>query len=239
MCLLIALLTFSRRRGNRLLGKMAAFPMIFNINEIMVFGLPIIYNPIMLVPFFCVPVVCFLTSWGAMSLGLVPLVTSSVEWTMPVILGGYLATGSVMGSLLQVFNLALGVMIYRPFVKKYDEERLENARRDYDHLVEIFKRSEQNREPITLTELSGHDGAFAKALAADINYAIAHDTLELYYQPQFNLAGECFGAEALLRFRVPAAGCRCIPTAGHSARAGKRPLRGYGGGNFQPCSQGC
>ncbi len=206
MCLLIALLIFGKRRSNRGLAKMAAFPMIFNINEIMVFGLPIIYNPVMLIPFLAVPVVCYLTAYLASAVGLVPLIATSVEWTMPVILGGYLGTGAVMGALLQIFNLALGVFIYRPFVKKYDLERQESAKDDYEHLLAICRESEQSREPVLLTHLSGHDGAFAKSLAADLVYAAEHDKLNLYYQPQYNARGECIGAEALLRFELPGLG---------------------------------
>ncbi len=206
MCLLIALLIFGKRRSNRGLAKMAAFPMIFNINEIMVFGLPIIYNPVMLIPFLLVPVVCFLTSYFAMSMGWVPMVATQVEWTMPVLFGGYLGTGSVAGSLLQLFNLGLGVLIYWPFVKRYDQERLESAKEEYEHLVTMCKDAEQSREPITLTHLSGPDGAFAKALAADLAHAVDHDGLKLHYQPQYNAAGQCVGAEALLRFELPGIG---------------------------------
>ncbi len=203
ICLLIAILLFSKRRSNRNLAKMASFPMIFNINEIMVFGLPIIYNPAMVIPFLTVPILCFLTAYGAMAIGLVPVVTSALEWTTPVILGGYIATGSVMGSLLQMFNIVLGVLIYRPFVKKYDEERLQTFREDYARLVDIQKRREQNREDFALIDLPGTDGAFAKSFAAEICQAIEENRFELYYQPQYALDGSCYGAEALLRLSLP------------------------------------
>ncbi len=203
ICLLLALLIFSKRKTNRSLAKMAAFPMIFNINEIMVFGLPIIYNPIMLIPFLCVPIVCFLTSYVAMATGIVPMVTSAIEWTTPVILGGYMATGSVMGSVLQIVNIALGVLIYFPFVRHYDNERLENFKEDYERLVEIQKQKEKNREDFSLIELHGSNGAFAKSLAAEIGYQIESGDFNIYYQPQYRLDGELYGAEALLRFELP------------------------------------
>ncbi len=202
ICLLLALLIFSKRKSNSNLAKMAAFPMLFNINEIMVFGLPIIYNPIMLIPFLSVPLVCFMTSFLAMKTGLVPLVTSPVEWTTPVILGGYMATGSVMGSLLQLLNIALGILIYRPFVKKFDEEKMENFKEDYERLVDILQKRELSREDFALTELGGADGEFAKSLAAEIEYALEKNKIEVYYQPQYNFDGDCFGAEALLRYQL-------------------------------------
>ncbi|MBO4733434.1 MAG: PTS sugar transporter subunit IIC, partial [Clostridia bacterium] len=94
ICLLIAILIISRNRARRGLGYAAAFPMIFNINELMVFGLPIIFNPVMLIPFLLVPLVCYSVAYMAISIGLVPVITGAVEWTTPIILGGYHATGS-------------------------------------------------------------------------------------------------------------------------------------------------
>ncbi len=69
ICLLIAILLFSNNRARRGLGLAAAFPMIFNINELMVFGLPIIFNPIMLIPFIAVPLVCYSIAYTAIASG--------------------------------------------------------------------------------------------------------------------------------------------------------------------------
>ncbi|MBQ9485684.1 MAG: PTS sugar transporter subunit IIC [Clostridia bacterium] len=79
ICLLIAILIFSKNRAHRGLGYMASFSMAFNINELMVFGLPIIFNPIMLIPFLTVPLVCYSVSYLAIATGIVPMVTSEEE----------------------------------------------------------------------------------------------------------------------------------------------------------------
>lgn len=76
ICLLIAIIAFSRNRAKRELGYTAAFPMIFNINELMVFGLPIILNPIMLVPFMAVPLISYSVAYLAITLGWVPMITA-------------------------------------------------------------------------------------------------------------------------------------------------------------------
>ena len=102
ICLLIALLAFSRNRAQRRLGLTAAFPMIFNINELMVFGLPIVFNPIMLIPFLTVPLACYSVSYLAVYSGLVPRIAESVDWTTPILLGGFKACG-IRGLLLQLF----------------------------------------------------------------------------------------------------------------------------------------
>ncbi|MDD2956654.1 MAG: EAL domain-containing protein [Oscillospiraceae bacterium] len=206
MCLLLALLLFSRRHSSRRLAGMTALPMLFNINEIMIFGLPVIYNPTLLIPFLCTPLICFATTYAAMALGIVPLVTASVEWTTPVLIGGYLATGSPAGALLQLFNLVLGVMLYRPFVLRYDRERKETAVEDYNALVDRMKESESSRAPVKLMQLPGAQGVFAKALAFDLERAMQGKELSLYYQPQYRLDGSCLGAEALLRWNHPLLG---------------------------------
>lgn len=92
ICLLITILAFSRNRAAKNLGLFAAFPMLFNINEMMVFGLPVIFNPVMFIPFITVPLVCYTISYLAVLTGLVPVITAEAAWTTPVLLGGYYAT---------------------------------------------------------------------------------------------------------------------------------------------------
>ncbi len=200
ICLLAALLLFSRRSNTRQLAKMSVLPMIFNINEIMVFGLPIIYNATFLIPFIATPIVCFLTTYISMKLGLVPLVTQEVQWTTPIFFSGYIATGSAAGSILQLFNLCLGVAVYAPFVKRYDREKQNAAERDYRELVNKLQESERTRIPVSLTDVTCPCGWMGKALAADLQLAMERKELQLHYQPQYHADGSCIGAEALLRW---------------------------------------
>lgn len=202
ICLLIAILIFSKNRARKGLGATAAFPMIFNINELMVFGLPIIFNPIMLIPFMATPLVCYCTAYLAIATGMVPAITGSVEWTTPIILGGYQATGSAAGSILQVINLAIGVLIYLPFVKLLDKKTAENLRRSHDEFMVYFHQHEPLMNNISLTEKSDIYGDFAKDLAAVIEHNYAK-FVNVYYQPQYNYEGKCFGCEALLRYEHP------------------------------------
>ncbi len=203
LCILIAILLFSRQRTTRSLSKMAAVPMLFNINELMVFGLPIVFNPILLIPFLLTPVVLTLISAGAIGLGLVPMPVQTVDWTTPILIGGYLATGSVAGVLLQLFNLAVGVCIYVPFVRVLDREKTRRSQTHMQELKAVLAESEQSNTPVTLTALHGACGMIAKMLAADLKHAVAHEELELYYQPQCDAAHHWVGAEALLRWNHP------------------------------------
>ena len=200
ICLLAAILIFSKNRARRGLGITATAPMVFNINELMVFGLPIIFNPIMLIPFLLVPLVNYTVSYLAIYSGIVPVVANQVQWTTPVLLGGYQATGSVMGLLLQLFNIVLGVAIYLPFVKILDRESEKIIKNNYKEFNEYYINNERTLQTVRLSEMNSIYGSFAKELTADIKHDL-YRNLQMYYQPQYNYQGKCIGVEALLRWK--------------------------------------
>lgn len=199
ICLLIAILIFSRNRAHRGLGYTASFSMVFNINELMVFGLPIIFNPVMLIPFLAVPLVCYSVSYLAIATGIVPMITSEVVWTTPIILGGYTATGSFAGAALQAVNVILGVLIYLPFVKLMDRQAETSIKDNYTDFMNYFRQNETSLANEKLTMLDNVYGDFAKALCVDIKHGVKDKTV-LAYQPQYDYEGKCVGVEALLRY---------------------------------------
>ncbi len=198
--LVIAILLFSKRRANKKLAGYAAVPMLFNVNEILVFGMPIVFNPIMVIPYILTPVVLILVSTAAIQCGLVPVPYQSVTWITPAIFSGYIATGSISGSVLQIVNIIIGVLIYRPFVKMYDTEMGRDAKKRMDRLINTMNRNESEDKPIDLLSLKGSSGEVAKAIAEDMQYRLEKELPRLYYQPQFDNRGNCIGAEALLRW---------------------------------------
>ena len=202
ICLLIAILAFSKNKARRGLGYTASFPMLFNINELMVFGLPIIFNPIMLIPFLVVPLVCYSISYFAISVGLVPMITSSVEWTTPILLGGYSATGSIAGSILQLVLVVIGVSIYLPFVIIMDKQTEASAKRDYEEFMKFFKENESDFVNKKITEIGNVYGEFAKGLCVEIQHGL-NRYVQMAYQPQYHYDGKCYGVESLLRFNHP------------------------------------
>lgn len=211
LSLLIAIYIFSKRRGNKRLAKAATIPLLFNINEIIVFGLPIIFNPVMLIPFLATPCVMYFISYLAMWIGVVPKTVNEIEWTTPVLLSGYLATNSIRGSLLQAFNLVIGVLIYMPFIKIFDRMRERNAGEVVQELVIKLQEAEKQNHEITLFGLGGEKGAEAKALTADLREALEKGQIKMFYQPQFNQEKECIGAEALMRWKHPIFGMMYPP----------------------------
>lgn len=204
--LLIASFLFSKRTGTKHLAKLAAFPMIFNVNELMAFGFPIIMNPLMLTPVIITPAVCYTISYLAITLKLVPMPTEIVSWTTPVIMSGCIATGSLRGAILQIVNICIGVMIYRPFVVISDKNKTEHLNKLMQKVNDILHNAHKKQVPIQLTNISGEIGSLCRELAEDLRHAINAETLDIYYQPQFNNNNECNGAEALLRWEHPLVG---------------------------------
>ena len=134
MGLVIAILLFSKKDSWRAVAKLGAPAMFFNIQEPIAFGLPIVLNPLLLVPYVLVPIVNTIIGYAAITIGLVPVFKYVVPWTMPLFFGGTIGTGSVMGGLLQVVWLIVDVAIYAPFViagnkvkDEYDEEEEASA----------------------------------------------------------------------------------------------------------------
>ena len=126
LCIIIAVLIIARSRYMRSIAKMGGVFALFNMNEIVLFGFPVILNPILLIPFLLTPLTITLVSWSAMSLGLVARVVTEVHWAMPPLISGYLATGGhLSGSILQVINIAAGILIYLPFIRLMDRRAVQ------------------------------------------------------------------------------------------------------------------
>jgi PTS system cellobiose-specific IIC component len=117
ICLLIAMLLISKREENKVKARLGIGPAAFNINEPVLFGIPLVLNPIYAIPFICTPLILTAVSYGAMYIGLVPKTIALVHWTMPPLFSGFLATGSIRGVILQLVNIAIGILMYLPFVR--------------------------------------------------------------------------------------------------------------------------
>lgn len=116
--LLIAVFIVGRKnKPYKVITNLSLAPGIFNINEPVMFGLPIVLNPIMFIPFILTPMVLVTTAYIATALGLVPAATVIAPWVTPPIIGGFLATKSIAGGILAAINLLISVLTYMPFVK--------------------------------------------------------------------------------------------------------------------------
>ncbi|HZG14664.1 MAG TPA: PTS cellobiose transporter subunit IIC, partial [Candidatus Bathyarchaeia archaeon] len=121
LAVVIAMLWFMRSRQLKQVGKLAIGPGIFNVNEPVVFGFPIVMNPMIAIPWILSPMVVTLVTYYSMKMGLVPPPTGvTVPWTVPIFLNGMMATNSLAGGILQLVNFAIVLLIWFPFLKVID-----------------------------------------------------------------------------------------------------------------------
>lgn len=124
LSLLIAILIFCKSERLQKLARLCVAPGIFNINEPVIFGLPVVLNPVLFIPFILCPFVYIVLTYGVMALGLVPICNGVlVPWSTPAILSGFLVSGW-QGAVWQAVLIALGVVIYLPFIKTLDKQYL-------------------------------------------------------------------------------------------------------------------
>lgn len=121
-----ALLFVVKSRQLKELGKLAGPAAIFNVNEPIIFGLPIVMNPLIFIPWMLAPVVVVIFTYTMMAIGLAPIPTGvTVPWTVPIFFSGSLATNSMMGGIIQVINFFIVFIIWLPFLKVLDRQAIQ------------------------------------------------------------------------------------------------------------------
>ena len=131
--LVLALAWMARRKNAskqaKTLTPITVVPGLFNINEPTMFGIPVVLNILLLIPFVVAPVVNLIISYLSMASGLVPLTYTAPGWRTPPVISGFLATGSIRASILQIILVVADILLYLPFVAavekrfKADEEQ--------------------------------------------------------------------------------------------------------------------
>ena len=124
LSLIIVMVIFCKSQRVKKLSQLSLVPSIFGINEPIIFGLPIVLNPILLIPFALVPTINIIISYFAMDWGIVPYTNGiQLPWTTPPIISGFLVSGW-QASVLQALLIVLGMAIYYPFIKVLDDQYL-------------------------------------------------------------------------------------------------------------------
>ncbi|MFV0395785.1 MAG: PTS sugar transporter subunit IIC [Coprobacillaceae bacterium] len=123
LCLMMC---FSKSKSLKSLGRLSIVPSLFNINEPILFGVPIVLNPILIIPFFIGPVVCTIITYIAFTTGIVPGIgyPFAAAWNFPSFVAGPLATASIGGLILVIVNFIVYAIIYFPFFKTYEKKML-------------------------------------------------------------------------------------------------------------------
>ncbi|MFD2729237.1 PTS sugar transporter subunit IIC [Enterococcus camelliae] len=128
--LIIAIYIVGRKnKPYMIVNNLSAAPGLFNINEPLLFGLPIVLNPLLFIPFILTPMITVSIAYFATKTGIVPAATVMPPWVTPPIIGGILATKSLAGGVLAAVNIAVSVLIYMPFVimANIQEQKREHA----------------------------------------------------------------------------------------------------------------
>ena len=120
LAFLLAFVAKSKRL--KTLGKMSIIPAIFGINEPLIFGIPILLNPMLFIPYILNPIVCTVLSYVSIATGITPHMTGvEVNWTMPQFISGFIAQGW-QTTVLQIVLVSLTTLIWFPFFKIVDRQ---------------------------------------------------------------------------------------------------------------------
>jgi cellobiose PTS system EIIC component len=116
--LLIAIYLFGKSRASKDIAKLATGPGLFNINEPVIFGYPIVFNLPMMIPFVLLPALGIIVAYFATAIGFISKTVVYIPWTTPPLLSAYLATaGDWKAVLVQAVIIIGGAFLYLPFMK--------------------------------------------------------------------------------------------------------------------------
>lgn len=123
---LVILMMFSRSKRLKAIGRVTIFPSIFNINEPVVFGAPVVWNPILMIPLWLNSIILPIITYAAFRIGFAPVPTQAFQmWYLPVYIQAYFGTGSIMGVVLCLILTAVSFLIWLPFFKVYEKQEYE------------------------------------------------------------------------------------------------------------------
>ena len=122
--LAVLLAFFSKSKQCKTVGRLGLIPAFFNINEPLIFGVPMMMNPIFLIPMGITGSINFLITYASMALKIVPCTVAFPGWNLWAPIGGFLATLSWKGSALALLLCVIDTLIYYPFFKSYDNQKL-------------------------------------------------------------------------------------------------------------------
>lgn len=125
--LAVVLVLFFRAKSKQYkeLGRVALLPGCFNINEPIMFGLPVVLNPVGIIPLILGPIVITIVNYYAMASGLVACPTGViVPWTTPPLIQGFLITGHLSGAVLQLVDIVIVCAVWVPFIAMLDKRKL-------------------------------------------------------------------------------------------------------------------
>lgn len=202
LALVLAILLVKAAPQDKALAKVSLPFNLFNISEVVLYGLPVVFNPIFLLPLLLIPSLNFLLSYQVLQLGLIQPQPNELSWLTPLGLSGWLISGSWVVPLYQLGLLLLNTLIYMPFVLL--SQRLNDRALPLQQVRHSLKFSglklleAEQRYALEQQHNKANQVALQQALTA-----IAAGQLQLHYQPKIALHSQTVcGFEALLRLKT-------------------------------------
>lgn len=196
---LVLAIAFTVREGpSRKLAQLSIVPGVFNINETILYGLPVVLNPTYLLPFIAIPLLLTLLTLASVNLGFMEFQAVTIPWTTPPIVSGWMLTGSWHGAAFQVIEIGLSTALYLPFVRKAEAGRLHDQSRELADTAEAILSERRTRAPVVRRQ--DRIGLMARGLLSELRTDLANNALTMAYQPKHALDGQVVGVEALLRW---------------------------------------
>lgn len=126
------MLVFARSKLLKQVGRIGIVPGLFNINEPVTFGLPVVLNPFLIIPYILAPVVILTIQYVGTAIGIFPYCTGAmIPWTTPYFISGFLMTGGkFMGLVMNIITFAAAFFVWLPFIKIWDDKSLAMERED-------------------------------------------------------------------------------------------------------------
>jgi lactose/cellobiose-specific phosphotransferase system IIC component len=184
------------------IGRLSWIPGVFNINETVLYGLPVLLNRIFLLPFLCVPVLLAAMAMLAVDAGWLQVGAVQMPWTTPIFISGWLLSGSWAGVVFQAFALGVSTVCYLPFVRIADRQRMLRQHAAFARATEaILENGGDARTPVCARR--DGIGLIARGLLSDLRESLRTGGLSVAYQPKHHIDGRLIGFEALLRWQHP------------------------------------
>lgn len=123
----LTLMLFFLAKSDQLkyIGRAEIVPAFFNINEPLIFGLPIVYNPNLAIPFILAPMASASIGYWAITLHIIRPVIAQMPWPTPIGVGAFISTVESMSAVVAIVGAVVAALIYYPFFKRYDKKLCE------------------------------------------------------------------------------------------------------------------
>lgn len=180
LCLLLALLIYRKKEYKKFI-QLALIPSLFNINEIIVYGLPIVGNFFLIIPFILVPTIFTVLTYFALIFNFIQPSVIYTSWLTPTIISGFASSrGNYRIVIWQIFLITLGTLIYLFFLKKFIHKENKIILQDVSSINETSANYDMGGRHFNYIV------DFSKA-KSKLNLLLKKGRLILYFQPIVNL----------------------------------------------------